>query len=491
MTELVGSLVLCLLVGMVVDRGLLGDGGRGLIERFGRGLMLGLGTVGCVSMFVDLLGFGVSRLSVGSGLAVLVAVLARPAWQAAAGADPRPAESEGGRRNALVGWRPHVVHLVLLALAVLGLGIAVRSGWIRPTFQFDAVTRWIFKAKALHVDETIFGPISTDEAYGFTHQRYPPLVSHIANLPALLSGRFDDRIASAMFPWFAVALTAIVYGALRRRAGPLNGALGAAWVANLPLISYIVAPPPGAGAASAMADIPLALFITASVIALADAVDGNRVRAHLEAGIVLGFAALTKNEGLPFVVAVGVGLLVSLPRARLRTTLGITGVAGALYVGLWGWVSSGLPITDEHYLGRLNAQAVQDGLARLGLITPRLGEELVNFRNWNLTWLAAAALIGMGGKSLLKPVPRLILIALGIQLASYVFAYVITSWTSPAAKMMRPGEDPLHLLLTLTLGRLLLQVAPAAIVLGLYVSPLEPEPEVAPRPGTAPPPPAS
>jgi hypothetical protein len=361
-------------------------------------------------------------------------------------------------------------------LAVLGVGLAVHSGWIRPTFQFDAVTRWMFKAKALHVDGTMFGALSTDTAFGFTHQRYPPLVSHVANLPALLTGQFNDRIASAMFPWFAVALVATVYGALKRRSGPLNGALAAAWIANLPLISFIVAPPPGAGAASAMADIPLGLFITGTLLALVDGLEGRRPRAHLEAGLLLGFAALTKNEGLPFVVAVGVGLLVSVSRGRWRMVLGVCGLAGGLYLLLWGWVASGLPITDEHYMGRLHAEAVQDGLARLALIGPRLVEELVNFKNWNITWVAVLVLVGMGGRSLLRPVPRLILVALLIQLASYVFAYVVTTWTSPAAEQLRPGEDPLHLLLTLTLGRLLVQVAPAAIVLGLVVSPLEPGP---------------
>ena len=56
MTALAVPLVVCLLVGVLVDRALLGDPGLGPVERFGRGLALGLGVVGSLSMALDVAG---------------------------------------------------------------------------------------------------------------------------------------------------------------------------------------------------------------------------------------------------------------------------------------------------------------------------------------------------------------------------------------------------------------------------------------------------
>jgi hypothetical protein len=470
MSALVVSLLVCLLVGVLIDRGVLGDPAFGWIERLGRGLMLGLGSVGSLSLLVDGLGLGVSRATLGGAVGFLVLALVVPAWRVS----PRFRLSEDEERKSLrsLSRNELLAHAALLILACVGLALAVRSGWLRPTFQFDAITRWMFKAKALAADGTLFGVVSTDPYYSLTHQRYPPLVSHIANLPALVSGEFNDRIASSIFPWFAVALVATAYGALRRRSGALSGALAAAWIANLPMLSFVLMPPPGAGAASAMADIPLSLFLMGAVLALADGLQARRARGYVEAGLLLGFATLTKNEGLPLLVGVALAVLVSAPRSRWRCATGVAGLGLGLYLGLWGIAASGLPITDEHYLGRLHGDAFTAGLSRLGVIVSGLSEEVMNFRSWNLTWAVLTFLLMLGARRLGRPVPRMILVVLAVQCASYVVAYAVTSWSSPAAALIHPDGDPLPFLMKLTLGRLLMQVAPTAIVLGLIVSPL-------------------
>jgi hypothetical protein len=70
----------------------------------------------------------------------------------------------------------------------------------------------MFKAKVLALEHSLRGPISVAPEFAFTHQRYPPLVSHVANLPALCTGRFDDQVAQSVFPWYAVALVLVLHG---------------------------------------------------------------------------------------------------------------------------------------------------------------------------------------------------------------------------------------------------------------------------------------
>lgn len=518
MTALLAALGLALLLGHVLDRALFADPADGAIDRFGRALMLGLGALGSVSLLADAAGLGVTPWSVFGGCALVLLACARPAWRhrvrraavptgsksaggtasgaasaQRAGADPSHAEPLHGAPPR--GDPPHgelpagaprrdlsltAMHAALLLFALLGTGLAVRSGWVRPTFQFDSTTRWMFKTKALYYDGTLLGQVSTDPEYGLTHQRYPPLVSHVSNVPCLFAQRFDDRLASSIYVWFGVALVAVVYGALRRRSGRLCGAFGAMWVAQLPLFSYVFAPPPGAGAASAMADVPLALFFTGAAVAAADALEGRRQRAHLEAGLLLGFALLTKNEGMAFLIALCLGVLLAAPRARWRRTVGIGGLAFALFTLGWGWIAAGLPVTDEHYPGQLNLEALQRGLGRLAIILPRFGREFLDFPSWNVTWPAIGLLLLVGGRRCWRlPACRLLLVALVVQMGSYLAAYVITAWSSPAAEVISETSatgDPVSVLMSVSLGRLFMQVAPLAIVLALCASPVETRP---------------
>ncbi len=460
MISLVLVLLVCTAFGAALDRGVLAMERRDPIEGFGRALLLGIGGVGALSLAADALGLRLRAVALAAAASIAVLVLLAGAWR-------RRARRTG--TTAPERTRPLTLVLAVLfaAVAVVALVLMVRSGWMRPTLQFDALTRWMFKAKVLAIDGTLFGPISTDPAFGFTHQRYPPLVAHVASLPSLVAGSFDDRIASAVFPWYAVGATLIVYGFLRRRAGVLAGTIGAAWVATLPLLQYIEDEPPGAGAFSALADAPFAAFLAGAALAAADAADRRRPRAALEAGLFLGFAALTKNEGIPLVAIVPLALLVSAQTARIRTAIVPFAIGVLLFVVLWGAHASAFPALDEHYPGRLHVHAIHDGIGRLPAVLAGFAQEMTSIRNWNFTWPTVLALLLVAGKATLRGGRRaLLLIVLG-QLASYVFALVITGWTSPHVPA---GEDPVTRLMTLTLGRLLLHVAPAAIALGMLAT---------------------
>lgn len=498
--------LLALAFGRLLDRAWLGDPAGadtapGLLprlaahaERAGRGLMLGLGGLGALSMLADVARLGVARWSVGL-LVVLAAGLSVWRLRGAAGAastsgagQARAAEADAAERpsegaSGAPSSRLRAACLGMWLLALAALALQLRSGWIRPTYQFDALTRWMFKAKVLHVDGTLFGALSYDEAFGFTHQRYPPLIAHIGNLPALIGGSFDDYQASALFVWFAVALVCLCGGTIARQRGALAGALAAVWIAHLPLVAFISTPPPGSGSWSAMADLPLALFVAGVGLALYALVRGARGPRALELGLLLGFAALTKNEGLPLVGGVALALMLAAPRPRWRVTLLCCGIALLLFVLLWGHAIPGIPALDEDYHGQLSAARLAAKADRLELILwgtkvenfdafKGLLPEFVNFRNWNLTWPLVLVLLVAAGRAALRAPLRALWVVLLAQLAAYVVAYMLTAWSSPNAEViMGPGGDTLGFLLNLTLGRLLLHVAPLAICAGLLAAP--------------------
>jgi 4-amino-4-deoxy-L-arabinose transferase-like glycosyltransferase len=339
----------------------------------------------------------------------------------------------------------------------------------------------MFKAKVLVIEGTLRGDISFAPEFWYTHQQYPPLVSHVAAIPSNLlklwkaDWAFDDRVASAVFPLYAVALVCLVYGAVARRSSRLLGAFAAFWVSTLPLIAYLPGPPPGSGASSALADIPLSMFATGAAIAAADLLDDRRRRAALEVGLLLGLGALTKNEGLPMVVAFGLALVLCLRTARFRRTAGIVALASGLYLLLWGVIALQIPALDENYWGRISGSAISHGLSRIPGIVWAFFSGMLDFRQWNVTWLAIGIFIALGWKRLERPALRLLLLVVVFQILAYGFAYMVSGWTSPRAVMVlnnTDATDPIQVLFTLTMGRLLLHVAPVAIILATLAAPL-------------------
>jgi hypothetical protein len=269
----------------------------------------------------------------------------------------------------------------------------------------------------------------------------------------------------------------MVYGSLARSAGWIKGAIGAAWIAGIPLIAFQDNPPPagvpsGSGAFSAMADIPFALFATGAALAALDAVEGRRKRAVLEAGLMLAFAALTKNEGLPLIAGVSLALLLSAPSGKWKKVALAGGIPLGAYALLWWRLARTFPALDEYYPGRLNWQAVSEGLDRVPGILFRLLEEIWFLPSWNLTWIAVIALLLISfDRNMLNRGNRLILFVCTFQLLGYVLAFTITSWTSPS---LQGSGDSVPYLMNITLGRLLLHIAPLAVVLALRAAPLMP-----------------
>ena len=106
------AVLACLMLGHLIDAGLLGNPGRGLIERCGRALMLGLGAAGAVSMLLDALGVPVRAPGMGVALALIVLALlpsARRAWRVASapGESGEPPAPRARQRSARVDALSH------------------------------------------------------------------------------------------------------------------------------------------------------------------------------------------------------------------------------------------------------------------------------------------------------------------------------------------------------------------------------------------------
>jgi hypothetical protein len=226
-------------------------------------------------------------------------------------------------------WAPRVAAGLGLLCVVMSFSETTAAN---PNGEWDAFSIWNVRAKYLAGGaSTWHNAVSSDLAGGMTgaaHPGYPLLVSaSVARVWTLMGdaapGSFDDGAPAAISLLFTLASCGLLFGAIARAAGELP-----AWLA---LVVLIATDAFTSQAAFQYADIPLAFFILGAVglLFLAHRAAGNVAQRSqwprgtlLLAGLCAGFAAWTKNEGLPFALMFAA---VALWRARRAAVWVIVG----------------------------------------------------------------------------------------------------------------------------------------------------------------------
>jgi hypothetical protein len=275
-----------------------------LIATLSLGAGLGLGLTS--GLYFLLLWVGVlSRASILATEAIFivgfVVLVGRTPWSAA-GPLARP--------STLI-WSLRAAALATLTIAALNFSESIAAN---PAGDWDAFSVWNVRARYLAGGSATWrNAISTTTSSGMVgaaHPGYPLLVSaSVARIWSITgqSGPDERDAAPEVVAFvFALATAGLLYGLITAISTELFGLLAVIIISASE--SFV------AQSAFQYADIPLAFFLLACVglLALAERDDWKPNLLRL-AGLVAGFAAWTKNEGLAFVL---VAVLVALWRAR-------------------------------------------------------------------------------------------------------------------------------------------------------------------------------
>jgi len=361
--------------------------------------------------------FGVTAIAL--PLAIAGAALAWIAWRShghalvtatrdALRALVAPPDVRGATR--LMWWL--LLALLTLRFVLLGLDVARQ-----PLYPWDAWMQWATKARVWYElgrivpfagSETWFA--GTGTAYFDAAPGYPPTVPLLQTWTCLVLGRWDDALMN--WPWWqvAVALALAVYGGLRslRVCAPV-ALVGTFFVASLPLANVHVA-------LAGYADLPLAAYYTAAVLALLRWHDGRDLR---DAGLALLLAiACTqiKNPGIFWALTLVPGVAVALaPRHAAR--FAAIGFGSALVVLL---VLAQTSTTVFNYRLHLDFDPAWAAL----------GESLFVLGNWHLLWYGALAALLLARRQLVAPalLPLTFVIASGA-----LFLFVALAFTNARA----------------------------------------------------------
>ena len=301
---------------------------------------------------------------------------------------------------------------ILIALSLLAALAATMAA--RSTSP-DLLLFWGPKAQQFATSRTIDVAFLKEPFLDYVHVYYPPLVTNVFALGAMIAGRFPWGAATLTFPLLLAATSIGIAGILRTEVGAARATAGAALAtSSLALV--------GIHASVAGNAEPFLFFFEILAVALlltpAAATTGGR----LLAGLLLAGAATAKVEGFPFVLATAV-LFVLADRARsrpvVRTLLLLLGPAA---VALGSWFAFGrINALFRGYRGYGEVLAIR--WDRLAEIATALGGALWK-TGYALPWLVPLAVWLLAG-----PKKGRVFLPIGVAaalLGFLVFTYLTT-----------------------------------------------------------------
>jgi len=268
------TLVLGIPVALAIDRS-----ARGPIL-LGLGYLYGTGVIYTVMLMLAIIGVHWSALNV-TAIALLIAI-------ACIAIKKRPTQ-----HSAL-----STQHFSWLDLATVTTAIAcVSYATIARVWEWDFWAIWGLKARVFLEAGTIDWRFLESRWNEFAHPDYPLLLPLNYVYGALLGGGWDDRWLGLITIAYGISLLLIVRGMAALEVKP-SFAAAIAFAASVFALSHYIG----------MAEAPVIAFAGGGLLFARRAVSFGDAAAMRHGALLLGLAAVTKNEGIALVAAVVVAL---------------------------------------------------------------------------------------------------------------------------------------------------------------------------------------
>ena len=386
---------------------------------------------------------------------------ARPQVPTESGASPRP---RGRRRRR----PPLAVILAIVLGSAVTLGLLVEA-LASPLTDWDGRMTWASQARYLRAAGTVDAPALQKDRWYITHPQYPVLlpVAQVAVLEVFNAGE-DEQPFRPLYAAFFPAFLVILFDGARR----LAGRRAAGWAVLAAAVAPFLAAGEG-GAAGGYSDLPLSCFYGAALLLLLRPRSGWRD--GIAAGLLLGAAVLTKNEGsllAGFALAAGGwAMLRLLPRGRQgglasrralrrRTALALAAlfvVAATLLFFAW---RSHIPNRHDEGYEKFGLAALWPAVfTRIPMLLPPVFSCFFNWEHWTILWWTVPVVFVAGRRGFKRRVTLPLALAWLAPLAVAWGAYsvhtqplylVTVTWD----RMLIQGAIPFFLLLSLALRQI-------------------------------------
>lgn len=397
MIAVVAAISVSAIVGLLVVRAI-GSEGSSWMSLAGESLLIGVGSTALVLQVVSMLGIPWSILTVGIAIVAVCGLL----WIV------------GTRRGGLRAspgfqWRPAAIPFDAATL-VLVIGYAIFATLVRlPEHDFLAI--WGLKGRTFWEARGIDWSFLSKAWNDFSHPDYPLLVPMSFDFVALFAGGWEDRWIGLLYPAIGVGALLVAREELSR----ISRSPFLTSVATFALAGFALTPWVGLG------DGVVAAYALAALCLLRGGLDREDALSIVRGGVLLGFAAMTKNEGVATLVAYAATAIV-LSRDRWRTAVCLWPAA---VIPLPWWIGRAIYRIDSGILrGSLVDRVVGNIANPEGVIRTLLTQHIVS--RWAIAGIALALAL-----SLTRRVARreaFAMSAVALQVALYVSAYFVASY---------------------------------------------------------------
>ncbi|MBO46485.1 MAG: hypothetical protein CMJ96_06265 [Planctomycetes bacterium] len=363
---------------------------------------------------------------------------------------------------------PRPLHFWSFLPALLAVGLSVLICQADSVKEVDAQMRWVQHGQWMAETGSLVPERMEDPSWAKLHPSYPPLLSSVIGFALQLPGANREGTPLLFGPFFFLALLGILHGFCIRNTSSKWTFIWVAGFAFTPCFAWLARDglTVGMAADSALADIPLALFLTALAALSIRILEGEDSPPHRGLLLLVGAGSmLVKQEGAAFVLA-------SLPLSTLFVVWlsqknGQNSISwrpfGWLFSGaiaawiLWAGVSTNMPVAEgENYLSVEGFQNLWTGFDRLPQIGLRVLEEFFSVNRWGGLWFVAVAATAVGlyrkNTSALF-LTLLLLLGIGVSVAGFMSS----GWNGGDIKGLMDSS----------LTRLLMHHAPLVLLLGV------------------------
>jgi hypothetical protein len=255
---------------------------------------------------------------------------------------------------------------------------------------------WGFKARLFFVENGIPWSFLRTLPNDFSHPDYPLLVPLLFDVPSVLTSRFDPRFFALIDTILGAALLVIAYRCLRDEFTSNEAALGTLALSGSALLPWV-----------GFADGPLVAFAGSAALLIRRYLRGHAPTLAV-AVTLLSFAAMTKNEGMAFFVAV---CIAAPPLIRKLWP-------AAAVIAVWLIVRAALHLPTDVFVGPLLPR-----IAHNVLMLPHAFANVPVYQPW--VWIAALVAIALAPAANLRR-ERFLLTVVALQLCFYLGAYAMT-----------------------------------------------------------------
>jgi hypothetical protein len=285
--------------------------------------------------------------------------------------------------------------LVLLhAIYAMRPGLWDWTDWLITRRDYFFI--WGFKARLFFVEHGIPWSFLRTLPNDFSHPDYPLLVPLLFDVPSVLTSRFDPRFFALIDTILGAALLVIAYRCLRDEFTSNEAALGTLALSGSALLPWV-----------GFADGPLVAFAGSAALLIRRYLRGHAATLAV-AVTLLSFAAMTKNEGMAFFVAV---CIAAPPLIRKLWP-------AAAVIAVWLIVRAALHLPTDVFAGPLLPR-----IAHNVSMLPRAFANVPVYQPW--VWIAALVAIALAPAANLRR-ERFLLTVVALQLCFYLGAYAMT-----------------------------------------------------------------